>query len=143
MQTWIQLPFADGEYLFRLGLAQIVELERKCDAGIGRIYGRTRAGRLGFDPAEALPDEGEYRFPELVEIIRQSLIGGGAGMVDGVDTTVTPVRANQLVETYLLGATDQRLALTRIWALAFAILHALVEGYTPPKKDAPGESPAP
>jgi len=141
-QTWIELPFADGRYLFKLGLAQIAELETKCDAGIGRIYARTRAGRFGFEPGEALPDAGEYRFPELVETIRQGLIGGGAGIVDGQDIAVSPARANDLVERYLLQATEQRLALTNVWALAFTILSALIEGYSPPKKDPPAEEPA-
>ena len=142
MQTWVDLPFADGRYLFRLGLAQIAELERKCDAGIGRIYARTRAGRYGFEPGEALPDQGEYRWAELVEVIRQALIGGGEGLVDGNDVKVSPVRANDLVEAYLLGATDKRMVGTNVWALAYTILNALIEGYTPPKKDEPGESPA-
>lgn len=143
MQTWIELPFADGRYIFKLGMAQIAELETKCDAGIGRIYARTRAGRYGFTPGEALPEQGEYRWPDLVEIIRQSLIGGGAGMVDGDDVKVSPSRANDLVDRYLIQATDQRMAMTEVWALAYAILHALIEGYQPPKKDQPGESPAP
>lgn len=143
MQTWIDLPFANGRYLFKLGLAQIAEIERACDAGIGRIYARTRAGRYGFAAGEALPDNGEYRWPELVEIIRQGLIGGGQGIVDGLDVPVSTVRANDLVSAYLLNATDQRMVMTDIWALAYTILHALIEGYTPPKKDEPGESPAP
>lgn len=141
-QTWIELPFADGKYIFKLGLAQIAEVERVGDAGIGRIYARTRAGRFGFEPGEALPDNGEYRWLELVEIVRQGLIGGGAGFVNGAEVVVHAPRANDLVDRYLLRANDERLAMTQVWALAYAILHALIEGYTPPKKDEPGESPA-
>ena len=141
-QTWIELPFADGRYLFKLGVGQIDEIETKCDAGIGRIYARTRAGRYGFEPGEALPEQGEYRWPELVEIIRQGLIGGGVGIVDGVEVKVSAVRANDLVERYLLLATDQRMAMTNIWALAYAVLHALIEGYIPPKKGPPADEPA-
>lgn len=143
MQTWIDLPFADGRYLFKIGLEQIAELERKCDAGLGRIYARTRAGRFGFEPGEALPDQGEYKWAELVEIIRQALIGGGEGVVDGQDVKVSANRANDLVHAYLLGATEKRMVGTNVWALAYTILHALIEGYTPPKKDEPGDSPAP
>ena len=141
-QTWIDLPFADGRYVFKLGLAQISEIERKCDDGIGAIYARTRKGRYGFEPGEALPDDGGYRWPELVEVIRQGLIGGGEGIVDTADVRVSAVRANDLVENYLLAATDRRMAMTAVWALAFAILHALIEGYTPPKKDEPAKAPA-
>lgn len=140
--TWIELPFGDGKYLFKLGVGQIAELETKCDAGIGRIYARTRAGRYGFAPGEALPEQGEYRWPELVEVIRQGLIGGGSGIVDGADVTVHPPRANELVDRYLIQATDQRLAMTQVWALAYAVLHALIEGYAPPKKAAPAGKPA-
>lgn len=140
--TWIELPFANGKYVFKLGVGQIAELETKCDAGIGRIYARTRAGRYGFEPGEALPEQGDYRWPELVEIIRQGLIGGGTGMVDGVAVTVHAPRANELVDRYLLQATDQRMALTHVWALAYAVLHALIEGYDPPKKAAPADAPA-
>lgn len=142
MQTWIDLPFADGRYLFKIGLQQIAELERKCDAGIGRIFARTRKGRYGFEPGEALPDDGEYRWSELVEIIRQALIGGGEGVVDGNDVRVSPVRANDLVDAYLLGATDKRMIGSDVWALAYTIMHALIEGYTPPPNGAAGESPA-
>lgn len=141
-QTWIDVPFADGKYLFRLGLAQIAEIEAKCDAGIGRVYARTRAGRYGFKPDEALPDNGEYRWPELVEVIRQGLIGGASGMVDGANVLVHTPRANDLVDRYLLQATDQRMAMTHVWALAYAVLHALIEGYTPPGEAVAGESPA-
>lgn len=141
-QTWIELPFADGKYLFKLGVGQIAEIERVGDAGIGRIYARTRAGRYGFKPGEALPEEGEYRWTELVEIIRQGLIGGGSGMVDDNEVTVHTPRANDLVDRYLIQATDQRMAMTHVWALAYAILHALIEGYVPPKKAAPAEKPA-
>lgn len=141
-QTWIELPFADGRYLFKLGLGQISELEAKCDAGIGRIYARTRAGRYGFQAGEVLPEQGEYRWPELVEVVRQGLIGGAAGIVDGVEVKVHAPRANDLVERYLLQATDQRMAMTHVWALAYAVLHALIEGYTPPGEAGAGESPA-
>lgn len=141
-QTWIELPFADGKYLFKLGLAQIAEIERVADAGIGRVYARTRAGRYGFQPGEALPEQGEYRWPELVEIVRQGLIGGGVGQVNGGEVKVSPPRANELVDRYLLQATNQRLAMTDVWALSFAVMHALIEGYTPPGEAGAGESPA-
>jgi hypothetical protein len=147
-QTWIELPFADGKYLFKLGLAQIEEIEGKASkdagapVGIGRVYARTRAGRYGFEPSQALPESGEYRWPELVEVIRQGLIGGGMGWVNGAEVKVSTPRANELVDRYLLQATNQRLAMTDVWALAFAVMHALIEGYTPPGEVGAGENPA-
>jgi hypothetical protein len=142
VQTWISLPFGNGIYVFRLGPHQIAEIERACDAGIGRIYARVAAGRFGFKPDEALPDNGEFRWPELVEIIRQGLIGGGEGVVDGNDVKVSPIRANDLIDAYLLGATDKRMTMTAIWAHAYAVIHPLMHGYDPPKKAKPGEGPA-
>lgn len=143
MQTWIDIKFADGEYTFKLGLAQISELERKCNDGIGAIYARTTKGRYGYLPGEGLADEGQYRFPELIEIIRQCLIGGGAGVVDGSPVKVSSIRANDLIDAYLIGATDQRMTASAIWALAYTALRALIEGYDPPKKGEPGVIPAP
>lgn len=142
MQTWVDLKFADGAYRFTLGMAQIVEIEQKCGAGIGAIYARTIKGRYGFKDGEIYPELAEYRFGELVEVIRQALIGGASGEVNGMPVTVSSVRANDLVDLYILKATDQRIAMTQVWALAFAILSALIEGYTPPPKGEPGVSPA-
>lgn len=141
MQTWIDLKFADGEYTFKLGLAQIAEIERKCDAGIGAIYARTLQGRYGLGDADIMPTEGAYRFSDLVEVIRQGLIGGKHGTVDGTDVLVTSTRANELIANYVLDGPD-RMAMRQTWALAAAILAALIEGYSPPKKGEPGESPA-
>jgi hypothetical protein len=143
MQTWVVLPFANGVYRFAYGLEQIKEIERLCDAGIGAIFARTSKGRYGFLEGEIYPELAEYRFGELVEIIRQGLIGGGEGIVDGADTKVSSVRAGQLIECYLLGISDQRLAITQIWMVAYSALHALIHGYSPPKKDEPAVGPAP
>lgn len=140
-QTWVDLKFADGEYTFRLGIAQIAEIERKCDAGIGAIYARTLAGRYGLGADEILPTDGAYRFGELIEVIRQALIGGGGGVVDGQGVQVNGIRAGELVDRYLLQPKFDRMPLKEIWALAAAILASLIEGYTPPKKDEAAERP--
>lgn len=142
MQTWVDLRFGDGAYKFALGLGQIAEIERKCDAGIGAIYARTLRGRFGTGAEEIVPTEAEYRFAELVEIIRQGLIGGGEGEVDEQPVKVSSVRANDLVDAYVLGIGDRRTALRETWAVAASVLMALIEGYTPPKKTEPGDGPA-
>lgn len=142
MQTWCEIDFANGRYRAALGLEQIKEIERACDAGIGAIFARTSKGRYGFLEGEVFPELAEYRFPELAEVIRQALIGGGSGSVDGAIVKVPDFRANELVQAYLFGINDQRMTMTRIWALAYQILHALVNGYSPPKKGEPAEKPA-
>lgn len=139
MQTWADIAFADGEYRFALGLQQISELEKKCDAGLGRIYARTLAARFGLKPDEVVPTEAEYRFSELVEVIRQGLIGGGQGQVDGSEVKVSSIRANELVNAYLLTPATRN-PVRETWALAAAILSALIEGYSPPK-DEPAAAP--
>lgn len=132
MQTWVDLHFADGEYSFKLGLEQIALIEKECNAGIGAIYARTLRGRWGMGDDEIIPTEAEYRFSELVQIIRLGLIGGG----------MESHRVNPLIRAYVTDVGDQRVAMRRTWSLAAAILASLIEGYTPPKKAQPGESPA-
>jgi hypothetical protein len=141
VQTEVDLPCFDGIYTFRLGLAQIRELESKCDAGIGAIYARTLRGRYGLGDSEIMATEGDYRFSELIEVLRQGLIGGKHGYVDGVDILVSAPRAVELIQNYVLDGQD-RMVMRQTWALAAAVLSALIEGYTPPKKAEPGESPA-
>jgi hypothetical protein len=142
VQTWVDIKFADGVYRFQFGLGQISELEKKCDAGLGRIFARTLAGRYGFTPADALPLEAEYRFTELVEIIRQGLIGGNHAEIDGQPKTVSSVRANDLIANYVLNPGPDRWPVSAVWNLAASVLHALIEGYTPPGEASAGESPA-
>jgi hypothetical protein len=141
VQTWVNLPFADGTYRFALGLAQISEIEKKCGDGIGAIYARTARGRYGIHDGDILPEAAEYRFGELLEVITQALVGGASGSVRGEDVRVSSIRADELVSRYIAQATDQRMAMTQTWALAYRVLDALVHGYSPPK-DQPGEGPA-
>lgn len=129
MQTDIELPFADGHYRFALGLARIHEVETKCDSGIGAIYARVLAGRVPGDPTEGHPAFGAYRLNDLVEVIRQGLIGGGEGRVDGADVKVSASRANELIERY--GPCAPGVPLSEMWALAASILFAAIEGYAP------------
>lgn len=129
MQTHIDLAFADGEYRFALGLAQIHELQTKCGVGIGGLYARVLQGRVTDDVSVGHPQYGAYHIDDLVETVRQGLIGGGQGMVDGAEITVGALRANDLVTRYLMP-----MPLVEQWNLAAAILYAKIEGYTP--KDA-------
>lgn len=131
MQTHIDLPFADGTYRFALGLAQIHEIQTKRKAGIGAIYARVLQGRMTDDPSIGHPAYGAYYAEDLYETIRQGLIGGGEGTVDGLPVPVTALRANELVERYALPAP-----LSEMWQLAAAILFAKIEGYAPAVEDA-------
>lgn len=129
MRTHIDLKFADGEYRFALGLAQIHELQTKCGVGIGALYARVLQGRLPDDVTVGHPAYAGYHVGDLVETIRQGLIGGGEGRVDGEVVKVTAMRANELVERYGPGADG--VPLSDMWNLAAAILFAKIEGYAP------------
>lgn len=120
----VTLAFGDGEYLFRLNLPQIAELERKCAAGIGTIYSRVMAG--------------EWYGLDLVEIVRMGLIGGNKGLVNGAEVTVSAPRAQQLLESYMLTRP-----LAEWWEHAQVIIKTCVVGYTPPdEKLAPAKKKA-
>lgn len=131
----IWLNFGDGEYRFALPLPQIAELQRKCDIGIGGLFARVTKGCFvsPLDNQVHIDAKlGEFYALDLIETVRHGLIGGGKGLVNGEELAVSPARANQLMETYVL---DQPLKPT--WELAVSILAACIVGYDPPKKDQP------
>ncbi len=130
MQTAIDLQFADGAYSFKLGLAQIRELQEKTKTGIGALYARVLQGRMGDQLEDGHPAFAAYHVDDVRETVRQALIGGGQGLVDGATVPVTSLRATELVERYL-----DPMPLTRQWQLAAAVLYALVEGYNDGQDD--------
>ena len=137
-ETSIRLPFGDGEYDFRLGLAQINEIQHQCNTGIGAVFARVLKGRffqVTDDGPVAFgdPSQAEYRIEDLLATIRQGLIGGGKGVVDGVEVAVDATRANDLVKNYVTGGTTP---LKVAWELAAAILSVAIEGYDPPGETA-------
>jgi hypothetical protein len=74
----VLLPFGDGEHLFNISKnGQLLELQDKCDAGIGTILQRLRAGT--------------FKVQDFRETIRLGLIGGG----------MPPVEAFKLVKRYV------------------------------------------
>lgn len=130
-QTYIELEFADGEYRFKLPLAQIQEVQVKCGAGIGRIFARVMAGvHASGDELILVPSQAEWNVLDLIEVIRQGLIGGNHCLVNGQSKQVGPGDAQRLIEAYVTPRP-----LTEAWEYAAAILGACVVGYTPPGKD--------
>lgn len=137
-QTHIDLAFADGEYRFALGLEQINELQNACGDGIGAIYARVLQGRVASDVTVGHPGYAAYKLADLVETVRQGLIGGGQGLVNDQPIKVEAMRANQLVANYL-----HAMPLAKQWDLAAAILYAKVEGYEPAVDEAGDEGAEP
>lgn len=97
----VTLQFADADYLFRLPLKRIAELEEKCGAPVGAIWKRVCL-------------TGDYHAVDLIETVRLGLIGGG----------LDPQEARKLIERYC-----DTWPLSEWHVHAIAILGACVEGY--------------
>jgi hypothetical protein len=85
--------FGDAEYNFRITPELIVELERKCGAGIGGLCRRLFAG--------------DFRHGDIIETIRLALIGAGT----------SPKDADALIAAYAVNRP-----LSEIYPLAVSIL---------------------
>ena len=97
----VTLTFADSDYLFRLPLKRIAELEEKTGAPIGTLWRRVCV-------------TGDYKANDLMQTVRLGLIGGG----------MDPQAAKTLIDRYCDAWPMQE------WQThAVAILGACVEGY--------------
>jgi hypothetical protein len=149
-RTSVRFDFANGAYDFALPGEKIMEIEDERKIGLGEIYARTIAGSYpgdnAMDPANSVangaPDLGRFFFADMLHVIHKGLLAGGGGEVLGKPVTMTPGLADRLIKDYVLNAGDTRMTMMAIWKLARSILFVLAEGYSPPKKDEPGESPA-
>lgn len=95
----ISLAWADGEYMFRLGLGQIEELQEACDAGPFVILNHLV--------------HGTWRVAMVRETLRLGLIGGG----------MQPTRALTLIKRY-----HDELPWAHNVKQATAVIHAAVLG---------------
>lgn len=73
----IQITWADGDYVFRLGWGEIAELQEKTDAGPYVVLNRLHLH--------------QWRIEDISNVIRLGLIGGG----------MEPVKALKLVRSYV------------------------------------------
>jgi hypothetical protein len=138
MQAWIDLEFADGEYKFALPVPQINELQSKCGIGIGGLFRRVCSCisvNKDMQPVPVLANA-EFYLADIMETIRQGLIGGGKAVVNGEEIQVTPAIANRLIANYV---SDKPL-LPNI-SIAASILSVCIVGYDPPKAE-PAQEPA-
>lgn len=81
----IGFEWGDGFHEFRLPIAQLLELQEKCDAGPGEIYGRLVGGT--------------WRVQDLTETIRLGLVGGGQSPVEAMMLVRRYVHARPLQES--------------------------------------------
>lgn len=135
MSNTIDLEFADGEYTFALPLPRIDELQRKTGVGIGALFARVLKGCVqSGEQLYHVPDQAQFYAIDLIETIRQGLIGGNHGIVNGEEIKVSPALAERLITNYVLDRP-----LSDSWSLAASILGAVIVGYEPPKKDEPAD----
>lgn len=101
----ITTAWADGDYTFRMGWGELVELQEKTDAGpyvvLRRLY------------------DGTWKMQDIVNVIRLGLIGGGMVPVDALKLVRTYVEARPPLENItaatavlaagLMGADDEPL----------------------------------
>ena len=135
MQTAVELDFADGRYNFKLTLEGVSEIQRKCKAGIGAVFARVLSGR--YFPKEELsvppfgnPAEARFSVEDLLEIVRQGLIGGEYGYADDKRVEMDASLANRLIANYLFPVRPIKHA----WDLAAAIIMASYEGMDDPEE---------
>ncbi len=127
LETSVNLPFADGVYKFALPLPRMDELEKKTGRGIGALFARIMAGRFDVENDTVyLAGQAEFSSGDLIETVRQGLIGGGQATVDEAEIKVSSVLADRLIQNYLVHQP-----LTDAWKLAAAILGARIEGRAP------------
>jgi len=115
MQTNLTLDWADGSYNFKLPWAACAEIERKGGAGIQAIYERVMIGQA--------------HLADVSEIIRQGLLGGSGGVVDGQAVECRSPVVEALLTRYVTGPEAR--PFTESWNLAKAIMHTFMVGYEP------------
>jgi hypothetical protein len=144
LPTEIELEFADGVYLFRMGAAHIARLQDargyevtlpngatyRLPKALGTIW-REHTQRLGLAWDElSAPD---YNPADSLEVIRQGLIGGATGWVPDKETgekvTVDAQRLAVLMREAAALPTHTQ------WALALAILRTSCLGFTAAEDD--------
>ncbi len=100
--TAVTLPFADGRYTFALPVARVFAIERTGEKrSIFTIYDDLAGGLVpneseGFSYAFG----GSARMDEIRAVIREGLIGGREGIVDGETIVIGQADAVRLIEGY-------------------------------------------
>jgi hypothetical protein len=127
MQTSLTLDWADGSYDFRLTWTGCAEIERKAGAGIQTVFERVLLG--GAHTAD------------VIEVIRQGLLGGSGGVVDGADVTTKAPTVNALIDRYVTGPDAPPFA--ESWNVAKAVLSAFMVGHESAQKKSEADDPEP
>lgn len=142
MDTGLTEVFGDGSYRLWLPMPRVVAIERETQTSILALF-YNLGEHLGISMGETVlagPSPATLR--ECQSVIRNALIGGNDGSVNGEAIAVGDSLGKELVDTYCYPA---RPAMHDV-ALAWRILKAAIYGVQLPessKKKAEAETPAP
>ena len=115
-RTDVWVPIGAAVYRLALPFAQLCELERLTNTGIGRIF-----GQLAFKPGEQdQPPRGPLE--HVVALMRLSILGGGVGVKNGEVFRVSAESALRVADTLAFGPVDH------LWRLARFISDAVQMG---------------
>ena len=151
MDTKVTLLFADGEYSFWLPLPRLIAAERE----MGRADSEgTRQPRsifaifheLGAHLAEisgetVLAGPSPALLTDAHAIIRNALIGGESGLVEGESIAVTDTMAKELVKVYCFPARPAIHDLGLAWRILQAAIYGVATGSK--KKGGADDAPQP
>ena len=107
----ITLDWADGTYAFRLGIAQMAELQEKC--GAGPWFVQSALSMLLLPPEMGITPPKDASPAYVIDTIRLGLIGGGMDAVLALKKVRAYVDAGQLSENV---------------PVAFAVLSVALQG---------------
>lgn len=93
----VTLPWADGDYTFRLAWGQLIELQEKTNAGPGFLLDQMW--------------QNNWKVQHISEIIRLGLIGGGQTPADALRLTRTYVETRPPLENLSLAQAILALSL--------------------------------
>ena len=127
----LELQFGDGTYQFADKLAQVMELERKCERSLFALHDQLANGFGELDGGLVYIGGADIGAKEIRAVILHYLIGGEGGTVEGEAKAVTAIEAQALVEAYVFPAAP----LIDSASLAFACLRGSLFGPELKKKD--------
>ncbi|WP_309086466.1 gene transfer agent family protein [Chelativorans sp.] len=125
----IELAWNGGEHTFRLGLAEIEELERECEMSVFLLY-------------SAVSDKVPFaHLKHYSAVIRLGLVGGGMAPVEARAEVRRNVDERPLVESVVLAQVILRAALERVHSKEMET--APGEAEAPKSEDPSGSTSAP
>lgn len=126
MATSITVQHFDGDYSLHLCADGVALIERTAGVGVIGLYRQLTAARYrDANKREAFAVTAPVGV--VREIVRQALLGGNGGRVEGRFVMVMPDTADALLDHYCAGQEAD--PVSALCTLAIAALHALIFGF--------------